>query len=126
MVRKKSRRKIVRGGKNYVWHVLAGDRDYWMRVENGGCDWAWETPFLHVISEDKMLIITIPLNAPEPYAVSKGRCFQGKPTSGCWERYFLPFSLPRAITPKTVGDIIDWAERGEGAVKTEYGGEICF
>ena len=116
-VRRKSRRKIVCGGKNYVWYVLAGDRDYWMRVEDGGSGWAWETPFLHIISENKTLILTIPLDAPEPYAVSKGRVFQGKQTSGCWERYFLPFSLPEAITPKIVADIIDWAERGEEALK---------
>lgn len=125
-VRKKSRRKIVCGGKNYVWYVLAGDRDYWMRVAEGGSGWAWETPFLHIISEDKTLILTIPLNAPKPYAVSKGRVFQGSKTSGCWERYFLPFSLPDAITPKTVAEIINWAERGEDAVKTEYGGEVLF
>lgn len=125
-VRTKSRRKIVCGGKNYVWYVLAGDRDYWTRVENGGSDWAWETPFLHIISEDKSLILTIPLTAPEPYAVSKGRTFQGGKTSGCWERYFLPFPLPEAITPKTVSEIIEWAERGESAVKTEYGGDIQF
>lgn len=120
-VRKKSRRKIVCGGKNYVWYVLAGDRDYWTRVAEGGSGWAWETPFLHVISEDKTLVLTVPLNAPKPYAVSKGRRFQGKKTSGRWERYFLPFSLPEAITPKTVAEIVEWAERGENAVKTEYG-----
>lgn len=125
-VRKKSRRKIVRGGKSYVWYILAGDRDYWMRVANGGSDWAWVTPFLHIISEDKTLILTIPLNAPKPYAVSKGRTFQNRKTSGCWERYFLPFSLPKAITPKAVADIIDWAERGEDALKTEYGGDVRF
>lgn len=125
-VRSKSRRKIAFGGKKYVWYVLAGDRDYWTRVAEGGSSWAWETPFLHIISEDKALILTIPLNAPKPYAVSKGRVFQGKTTSGCWERYFLPFSLPEAITPKTVSEIVEWAERGENAVKTEYGGEVCF
>lgn len=125
-VRTKSRRKITCGGKKYVWYVLAGDRDYWSRVENGSFDWAWETPFLHIISEDKTLILTIALNAPEPYAISKGRSFQGKTTSGCWERYFLPFPLPEAITPKIVADIIEWAERGGSAVKTEYGGEVLF
>lgn len=109
MVRKKSRRKIVRGGKSYVWYILEV-----------------ETLFLHIISEDKTLILTIPLNAPRAYAVSKGRAFQGGRTSGCWERYFLPFSLPKAITPKIVGDIIDWAEHGEPPVKTEYGGDIRF
>lgn len=126
MVRTKKRRKIVCGGKNYVWYVLAGERDYWTRVADGGSDWIWVNPFLHIISEDKTLILTIPLDAPKPYAVSKGRVFQGKPGNGCWARYFLPFALPKAITPKTVSEIINWAERGENAVKTEYGGEVLF
>ncbi len=126
MVRKKSRRRLSVCGKDYVWYILAGDRDYWERVANGGCNWAWETPFLHIISEDKTLILTIPLNAPKPYAVSKGREFQGGKTSGCWERYLLPFELPETITPKIVSDIIEWAEHGGSAVKTEYGGEVRF
>ena len=113
MVCKKSRRKIVRGGKSYVWYILAGDRDYWTRYYTG----FWETPFLHIISEDKTLILTIPLDAPKPYAISKGRVFQGAKRSGCWECYFLPFALPKAIMPKTVADIIEWAERGEGELK---------
>lgn len=121
-VRKRSRRKIVCGGKSYVWYILAGDRDYWTHYYTG----FWTTPFLHIISEDKTLILTIPLDAPRSYAVSKGRVFQGGKTSGCWERYFLPFTLPTAITPKTVAEIIDWAERGEGAVRTEYGEEARF
>lgn len=125
-VRTKNRRKIVCGGKKYVWYIFAGDRDYWARVAEGRSDWAWTTPFLHIISEDKTLVLTIPLNAPKPYAVSKGRVFQGKKTSGCWERYFLPFALPKAVTPKTVADIIKWAEHGESAVRTEYGGEVLF
>lgn len=121
-VRKKNRRKIVCREKNYVWYILTGDRDYWERVSEND----WETPFLHIVSEDKMLILTIPLNAPKPYAVSKGRVFQRKPTSGCWERYFLPFELPKAVTPKNIAAIIEWAENGESAVKTEYGAEARF
>ena len=127
-VRAKHRRKITCGGKTYVWYVISGEgeRDYWMRVsliEEGG---VWGTPFLHIISEDKTLILTIPLNAPKPYAVRKGRVFQGKPTSGRWERYLLPFELPEAITPKTVSALIEWAERGGEAIETEYGGDIRF
>ncbi len=126
-VRTKSRRKIVCGGKNYVWYILAGDRDYWTRVSEGANDWAWTTPFLHIISEDKSLVLTIPLTAPKPYAVSKGRTFQGKPRSGCWERYVLPFSLPEAVTPKTVSDIINWAVNGESAAQTQYdGADIAY
>ncbi len=126
MVRTKGRRKIDVQGRRYVWYVLAGDRDYWMRVENGGSDWAWETPFLHIISEDKRLILTIPLNAPTPYAVSKGREFQGKQTSGCWERYVLPFDIPESITPRFVAEVIEWTVSGNGAVKKEYSAEFRF
>lgn len=97
-----------------------------MPVENVGSTQTQATRLLHILSEDKTLILTIPLNAPKPYAVSEGRVFQGKPGSGCWERYFLPFAPPEAIPPKTVSEIIDWAEHGNGAVKTEYGGEVLF
>lgn len=118
MVRAKGRRKISVLGGNYVWYVISGeyDCDYWERVSSNN----WGTPFLHIISEDKRLILTIPLNAPTPYAVSKGREFQGKPTSGCWERYIMPFELPESVTPRFVAEIIDWAVSGDGAVKTEY------
>lgn len=121
-VLKKNRRRIVCGGENYVWYVRAGDRDYWERVSLND----WETSFLHIISEDKTLILTIPLNAPKPYAVSKGRSFQGKPASGCWERYLLPFALPETVTPKVVAEIIEWAVNGSNAVETQYGAEFRF
>ncbi|MDE7193440.1 MAG: hypothetical protein K2O14_05665 [Oscillospiraceae bacterium] len=124
MVRTKKRRKIVCGGKKYVWYVLAGDRDYFDRVLSN----EWETPFLHIISEDKKLILTIPLNAPKPYAVSKGAVFQGRQTSGCWERYLMPFELPEGITPHFVAEVIEWASAAESeAVGVEYDGrDIAF
>lgn len=118
-VRTKKRRKIVCGGKSYVWYVLAGDRDYWERVSSNN----WETPFLHIISEDKTLILTIPTDAPKPYAVSKGRVFQGKPASGCWKRYLLPFALPKSVTPGFVAEVIEWAVSGSGAFETRYDGK---
>lgn len=121
MVRTKKRRRIVCGGRNYVWYVLSGEdeNDYWERVYSND----WETRFLHIISEDKRLILTLPLNAPKPYAVSKGREFQGRPAGGCWERYLLPFALPEAITPKTVSEIIEWANSGENIGTLKYGDE---
>lgn len=124
MVRKKGRRKLDVQGRRYVWYVLPGDsdRDYWERVSSND----WGTPFLHIISEDKRLILTIPLNAPTPYVVSKGRAFQGKPTSGCWERYILPFDIPESVTPRFVAAVIEWAAEGDGAVKTEYSAEFRF
>lgn len=128
MIRTKKRRKIVCGGKNYVWYVLASeDRNYWDHLdlfESGG---RWETPFLHIISEDKKLILTIPLNAPKPYAVSKGAVFQGKQTSGRWERYLMPLELPGSVTPHFVAEIIGWASSDGNAVMTEYDGQnIAF
>ncbi len=124
MVRTKGRRKIAVQGRRYVWYVLSGDcdRDYWERVSSND----WGTPFLHIISEDKRLILTIPLNAPTPYVVSKGREFQGKPTSGCWERYILPFDIPESVTPRFVAEVIEWAISGNGAVKKEYSAEFRF
>ena len=124
MVKTKGRRKIAVQGRCYVWYVLSGDcdRDYWERVSSND----WGTPFLHIISEDKRLILTIPLNSPTPYTVSKGREFQGKPTSGCWERYIMPFELPESVTPRFVAEIIEWAVSGDGAVKTEYSAEFRF
>ncbi len=121
-VRKKCRRKIVCGGKKYVWYVLAGDRDYWQREDEND----WESAFLHIVSEDKALVLTIPLNAPKPYAVSKGRIFQSKPASGHWERYLLPFRIPRAVTPRFVADVIKWATDGGGAVSRDWGGELQY
>lgn len=124
MVRKKGRRKITVLDRNYVWYVLSGenDRDYWERVSSND----WGTPFLHIISEDKRLILTIPLNAPTPYVVSKGREFQGKPTSGCWERCILPFDIPESITPRFVSEVIEWAVSGDLTVKVEYSAEFRF
>lgn len=121
------RRRIICGGTTYVWYVIAGgDRDYWDRVtlleERGN----WESAFLHIISEDKSLILTIPLSAPKPYAVSKGRIFQGKPASGRWERYLLPFGIPRAVTPRFVAEVIEWAANGKDSVSRDWGGELQY
>lgn len=107
MISTKKRRRIVCGGRNFVWYVIADgdDYDYWECVYINN----WETPFLHIVSEDKRIILTLPLGVPKPYAVSKGREFQGKPSSGCWERYPLPFELPRSVTPSFVAKVIEWA-----------------
>lgn len=121
-VRKKSRRKIVCGGRRYVWYVLTGDRDYWERVSLND----WNTAFLHIISEDKSLVLTIPLSAPAPYAVSKGRIFQGKPSGGRWERYPLPFEIPNPVTPRFVAEVIGWAEESGGAVPQNWGGDLQY
>ena len=108
-----------------MWYVLAGDRDYWERVPLND----WETAFLHIVSEDKALVLTIPLSAPKPYVSSKGRRFQGRTTSGRWERYLLPFSVPRAVTPRFVAEVIAWAEGTDGNKRSEphkWGGDLQY
>lgn len=110
------------GGREYVWYVLTGDRDYWERVFSND----WESAFLHIVSADKSLVLTIPLSAPKPYAVSKGRIFQGKPSSGRWERYLLPFGIPRAVTPRFVAEVIKWATDSGDTVPQNWGGELQY
>ena len=121
-VRKKSRRKIICGGRRYVWYVLTGDRDYWERVSSDD----WNTAFLHIISEDKSLVLVIPLSAPTPYVVSKGRIFQGKPSGGHWERYLLPFEIQNPVTPRFVAEVIGWAVESIGAVPQNWGGDLQY
>ena len=92
-VRKKGRRKIVCNDKNYVWYVAL---DY-------------ESPYmiLHIISEDKKLVLCYPLETN--YIVSLGRIFQGKNTDRQYHYYMLPTEPPEYITPKFESDIIAWA-----------------
>ena len=118
MVKTKGRRKIAVRGRRYVWYVVGGDcdrsGDYWERVWSNN----WGTPFLHIISEDKRLILTLPLKASKPYVISKGREFRGKPMSGRWDRCLLPFELPEnAVTPRFVAEVIEWAVCGDNSVK---------
>lgn len=108
-VSKKGRRKITHKEKLYVWYVQE-DKDY-------------PCYCLNVISDDKQLVLSLPLGLESNYVISKGRRFQNKETSGCWERYVCPFELPEIITPKLVADIINWAEYDNEAVKIEYTGK---
>ena len=101
-----------------MWYVLNGDRDYWERVYTDD----WNTAFLHISSEDKSLVLTVPLSAAVPYAVSKGRIFQGKPSSGKWKWYSLPFEIPESVTPRFVAEIIGWAESDGSTVEVQENG----
>ncbi len=94
-VRKKGRRKISVGGKEYIWYV---ETDY-------------DSPYhiLNIVSGDKQLILACPIDAKTPYLISKGKVFQNKNTSGCWNRYLLPFDIPESVTPSFVSKVIEWA-----------------
>ncbi len=105
-VRTKGRRKIIVNEKKYVWYVKLDS----------------ESPYhvLNIISEDKKLIISCPLETNTPYVISKGMVFQGKPTDGYWGRYLLPFCVPQIITPQFVADVIRWATQGKQAIKVVW------
>ena len=68
-IRKKGRRKIVCGDKQYIWYV---------HYDN-------ESPYclLNVAAEDKSLIISCPLNMELPYVIIyNGTYFQGEKIDG--------------------------------------------
>ena len=88
----KGRRKIVHDNKKYIWYIAED------------CDSSYN--ILNIISEDKRLILSLPIDADVSYVINKGRFFQGNQSNGCWDRYLLPFSIPPIITPKFVADII--------------------
>lgn len=108
-VRKKGRRKIACGGRNYVWYV---DIDY-------------DSPLylLHILSEDKKIILIYPIGGN--YIVSQGRIFQGVEYS-YWRRFLLPFDSTECITPGFVAKIIDWANSEPIAVPLYSRNEIIY
>ncbi len=107
-VRKRNRRKIVVDEKSYVWYVTQ--------------DYDSEYNLLNIVSEDKQLILSVPLKTDMTYIISKGKVFQNTKTSGRWERYELPIAITDAITPKTVAQIIKWAVCEEQAKCLEWDG----
>ncbi len=101
-IRTKGRRRIAAGGQMYVWYVDLDD----------------ESPYniLHIVSEDKSLILSCPLGTATEYVISKGRIFQAKAADGHWNRYLLPFHIPDSITPKFVEQVIVWATQNTDAI----------
>lgn len=100
-----------------MWYVLGGDRDYWDHYFFNN----WDTDFLHISSEDKRLVLVLPLKSDVPYIVSKGREFHGNralPALG-----ELPFPLPEIVTPRFVAAVIEWANSGENVGTLKYGDE---
>ncbi len=108
-VAKKGRRKITCDNQEYVWYVSQDDESVYY--------------ILNIISEDKQLILSVPLQVTTPYVISKGNIFQGQKTNGCWNRYLLPFDVPDVITPRIVATIIFWATGELTAVKVEWDGK---
>lgn len=105
-IRSKGRRKIIVDGQTYLWYVALDD----------------ESPYniLNIVSYDKYLILSCPLQTKTEYVISKGRAFQGKETKEGWDRYLLPFHIPESITPKFVKQIIVWSTQNTDAVKIQW------
>ncbi|GLC82318.1 hypothetical protein [Lacrimispora brassicae] len=106
-------RKIICDGVNYVWYVKEDD-DFPCYV-------------LHVISEDKKLILSHPLDRKVSYVISKGEFFQNYDSDGCWARYLYPVPSAGTVTPKLVSEIIKWAIYEKNAVRIQWDGkDICL
>lgn len=108
-VKESGRRKLTVANKRYLWYVaLDHDSPYYV---------------LHIVSEDKALILSCPLKTEIPYIISKGSIFQNQTTNGIWNRYLLSFAVPEIITPKFVSDVIVWATQSSNAKETKWNGK---
>lgn len=104
-ISKKGRRSIVYKSQAFVW---------WVGKDEESCDEIW----LNIVSDDKNIILSYRVGEGGFYVISKGRIFQGKKTSGSWERYSYPMkSPPLVITPGFVKEMIAWAVDGSDAVR---------
>lgn len=106
---KKNRRAISVDNIQYVWYV-SPDVDSPYNV-------------LHISSEDKSVILSVPLKTGKDYIISKGRIFQGKKSSGHWEWYNLPVRIENEITPSLVSSVIRWAVNGDEAIPLNWDGK---
>lgn len=100
-VSKKHRRTIEVGDRTYVWYIAEDDESVHY--------------ILNIISNDKKIICSVPLDTPTAYLISKGNEFQGNKTSGMWERYKLPLVIPKMVTPEFVSAVIQWITMGDEA-----------
>lgn len=105
-VLKSRKRKIICNDEEYYWYIAQDDDS--------------ECYLLEIVSNDKQLVLTFPLNMTMPYIISKGKMFQGQKTNGRWNRYLLPFSAPESITPQFVSEIISWAAGKPNAENVEW------
>jgi hypothetical protein len=107
-ISKKGRRKITVGNQICFWYVAPDD------------DSAFNV--LHIVSEDKCLILSCPLQTKTAYVISNGSVFQTKETDGTWNRYLLPFDIPDAITPGFVRKVIVWSMQTTDAIPVSWNG----
>lgn len=95
-VSKKHRRTIEVDNRIYVWYIAEDDESVHL--------------ILNIISSDKKIICSVPMDTPTAYIISKGNN-----TSGMWERYRLPLVISKEITPGFVSEVIQWITSGDKA-----------
>lgn len=100
-VSRKNRRTVTYKDQIFVWWVCQNEDD-----EN--------RPWLNIISDDKKISLAYRVGEGDFFVVSKGTLFQGRKTTGCWERYWYPMKEPpMVVTPKFVSELIAWAVEGQ-------------
>ncbi len=100
-VTKKRRRTITVDGHTFVWYIAEDDES--------------DHSILNIISNDKKIVCSVPIDTPAAYIISKGNEFQGNKTSGTWERYILPIVIPAMITPRFVSEVLHFIIQGATA-----------
>ena len=98
-VSSKRRRTITVDGRAFVWYIAVDDES--------------DHSILSIISNDKKIVCSVPIDTPAAYIISKGNEFQGNKTSGTWERYILPIIIPKMITPGFVSEVIRLVTNGD-------------
>lgn len=125
-VAKKGKRKLIYKDKVFFWWV-GNDEDFEGKA------------MLHVVSEDKNIVLLYNIEDRTTPVISQGRVFQGRKSSGRWERYFYPkpfvseiietpcidqvsktcrrYVDPKrpiiSVTPRFVSELVAWAVDGK-------------
>lgn len=117
-VSRKLRRKIVRLDRVFYWYVAPDYDDAGVHK-------------LHILSEDKKFIVAYELDQADkpnwrPMLVVMGKEFEG--LSGDYTGYrrvLTPIWQDKLITPKRVGEIIDWCySKEKELILVNWMGEI--
>ncbi|MCQ4088413.1 hypothetical protein [Saccharibacillus sp. JS10] len=117
-VRKKYKRKIIRSNRLFYWYVQPDFDDEGLNK-------------LHIISEDKNFLITYEVGQHNNEKQKPNIVIMGKEFEGWIEEYigYRRVLTPKwddgIITPKLVGDIIDWCLSKDKEIKiVNWNGEI--
>lgn len=120
-IAKKGRRKIVRNDRIYYWRVGMDCSDD-------------DRLYLSIVSEDKHFIVSYMLGQKNrshtcspvnPLIIVKGRQFKGRTdVGGCWKRFLVPEWDDQVVTPRLVGEIIDWCMQKGHVQRVDYRGNL--